>query len=40
MSAGLQSKLIYAFVSKAQLPQNIKDFYCELVIEEDIQVIF
>lgn len=40
MSLNLQNKLIYASVSRSQLPANIKDYSCELIIEEDIEVIF
>lgn len=38
MSLNLQSKIILASVIRNQLPSNIKDYQCELVIEEDITV--
>ena len=40
MLKDLHHKLIYATVEKAQLAENLREYRCELVIEEDLLVIF
>ena len=38
MSVNLQNKIILASVSRSQVPANFKEYLCDLIIEEDIEV--
>lgn len=38
MSSGLQNKIILTSVSRSQVPPNFKEWACDLIIEEDIEV--